>query len=114
MPGFAEIPNDTNGDVLRRMIQNGDDLTKSRMIDFHHVFPERRQALGFAEMVDDKELVVSISHRKTRDSWDVNVQRMMVPTHQDITAFELALAAKAELLGGEADGWGCMTCKTPS
>jgi hypothetical protein len=35
----------------------------------------------------------------------------MIPTYQDVIAFELSLAAKAELLGGKADGWGCMVVK---
>ena len=32
------FPADDNGDVLRRMLTTGDDLTKPRDIDFDHVF----------------------------------------------------------------------------
>ena len=39
--------------------------------------------------------------------WDAIVKRYMIPTHEEITAFESALAAHAESVGGEADGWGC-------
>src|SRR5258705_5099476 len=99
----SRIPNDENGDVLRRMLRDGDDLSKPRMIDFCYIFPERRQALAFAEIVDDRELEVCISYNKERDMWDTIVKRNMVPTHDDITAFELSLASMAESVGGEAD-----------
>jgi hypothetical protein len=107
----SHIPNDANGDVLRRMIKDGDDLSRPRMMDFCYIFPERRQALAFAEIVDDRELEVRISYNKEREMWDTIVKRNMIPTHEGITTFELSLAAHAELVGGEADGWGCMTIK---
>jgi len=107
----SQIPADENGDVFRRMISNGDDLTQPRMIDFCHIFPERRQALAFAEILDDRKLRVCIAYNEERDMWDTIVHRYMIPTYQDITTFELSLASQAELVGGEADGWGCMTVK---
>ena len=107
----AQIPNDENGDVLRRMLGNGDDLSKPRMIDFCYVFPERRQVLAFAELVNGRELEVCISYNEERHMWDAIVKRYMVPTHQGITAFELTLASQAESVGGEADGWGCFVQK---
>lgn len=103
-----QIPNDETGDVLSQMLRRGDDLSKPRMIDFCHIFPERRQALAFAEMLDDRELKVCISDNDERDMWDAIVSRYMVPTHPDITAFELSLASKAESVGGEADGLGLL------
>jgi hypothetical protein len=111
MDAHSDIPNDENGTVLRRMIANGDDLSKPRIIDFCHIFPERRQALAFAEAVDDRQLKVCISFNNIREMWDVIVEKHMVPKHNDITALEHSLAVQAELLGGEADGWGCFSVK---
>jgi hypothetical protein len=51
-----EIPNDENGDVLRRMLRDGDDLSQPPMMDFSYIFPERRQALAFAEMLMTESL----------------------------------------------------------
>ncbi len=111
MNASPEIPNDANGNVLRRMLRDGDDLSQPRMVDFCHIFPERRQALAFAEFVHDPKLKVCISYNEQRDMWDAIVERVMIPTHQDITTFELSLAAHAESVGGKADGWGCMIVK---
>ena len=107
MSARLEFPDDTNGDVLRRMQSSGDDLAQPRMIDFCFAFPERRQALAFAEVVDNRELEVCISYYDEREMWQAIVKRYMVPTHADITAVESALSDRAESVGGEADGWGC-------
>lgn len=103
-----QFPKDANGDVLRRMYANGDDFTQARMIDFCFIFPERRQALAFAQVVDDKDKEVSISYYEAREMWQVSVHHYMVPTHTSITVMEAQLTVKAESAGGKADGWGCM------
>lgn len=90
------------------MRDGGDSLTEPRTVDFNFVFPQRRQAIAFVEIVDDRDLEVCISYYEERDMWDVVVRRYMVPTHADIAATELTLARHAESVGGEADGWGCM------
>lgn len=101
------FPDDANGAVLRRMHEGGDDLQQPRMIDFCFIFPERRQALAFAKLVDDRELEVCISFYEQRDVWQGIVKRNMLPTHDGITALETLLAGHAESVGGAADGWGC-------
>lgn len=103
-----QFPDDENGDVLRRMYDGGDDLSQSRMMDFCFAFPERRQALAFAGIVDDRDLEVCISYCEKREMWQAIVKRHMIPRHRDITEVEMRLAARAMSVGGEPDGWGCM------
>lgn len=105
----SQIPDDENGHVLRRMLNRGDTLSEPRMMDFCFAFPERRQALAFADLVDERELEVCISYYPEREMWQAIVHRHMIPTHRDITSLESALSRRAESVGGEADGWGCMT-----
>ncbi len=102
------FPDDENGDVLRRMQESGDDLDQPRVIDFAFAFPERPQAIAFAEALDDRSLEICISYYEEREMWQTVVKRHMLPTHEDITAWESALAGHAEAVGGEPDGWGCM------
>jgi hypothetical protein len=111
MDAVPQYPNDENGDVFRRMALNGDDFSQPRIIDFCHIFRDRKQALAFAGEIDDRELEVCISYYESRDMWQATVKCFMIPTYQSVTDFELSLAAKAELLDGKADGWGCMTVK---
>lgn len=90
------------------MYKHGDDLSQARMIDYCFIFPQRKQALAFAKLVNEREFEVCISYYEERDMWEAIVKRFMVPTHGDITNVETDLTARAETVGGEADGWGCM------
>lgn len=103
-----KFPDDENGDVLRRMQEGGDDLSKPRMIDFCFAFPQRGQALGFAALVDEREFEVCISYYEEREMWQAIVRRMMIPTHAAITRLEQQMTKRAEQVGGEPDGWGCL------
>ena len=109
MPDPIDFPDDENGNVFRRMVRAGDDLSKPRLVDFCHIFPERQQALAFAEIVDDRDLEVCIAYYEAREMWQVTVKRYMVPTYQDVTTLELLLASHAEFVGGKSDGWGCLS-----
>jgi len=105
------FPNDENGAILRKMYERGDDLTRARTVDFCFAFPERKQALAFAESLDDKNLEVCVSYYDERQMWQAVVKRQMVPTHEQITSFESTLTDRAIAVGGEGDGWGCMLVK---
>jgi hypothetical protein len=111
MDTSPQFPGDANGAVLRRMLNHGDDLSKPRVMDFCFIFALRKQALAFAELVDEHELEVYISYYPGRESWQAIVHRHMIPTHHDITALESDLAGRAEQVGGKADGWGSMAVK---
>ena len=104
-------PNDDNGDVLRRMEEQGDDLTRARDIDFSVIFPVESAAEQFAEYFRTQGLAASVYFAETmRESpWNVNVVRHMTPSHQEIGDFETTLQKFANTLGGRNDGWGCFS-----
>lgn len=108
MAPSPDFPDDENGDVLRRMHEHGDDLDQPRTVDFCFAFSDRGQALGFAGLVDERDVEVCISWYEERRLWQTIVKRYMVPTHRAITALETSLTSRAESAGGAADGWGCM------
>lgn len=99
------MPNDKNGEALRRMQAGGDDLSEARRMDFAFVFPERRQAVLFAGLVEEPDMAVSISFYAGRSCWQAIVHHHMVPTYTAITALETELASRALSAGGKADGW---------
>ena len=102
-----QIPDDENGDVLRRMMEGGDTLTHPRMIDYCFKFFSRAQAIAFAEAVPEKEYEVCISYYDD-GMWQSIVKKHMIPDHREISRIESELSARAIRSGGEADGWGCM------
>ena len=104
-------PEDENGNTLRHMEAQGDDLTKPRNIDFAVVFPDGRSAEQFAEYFHDLGHEISVEETKSKPDfpWDVIVVKHMVPTHEGITDFEDLLQSVADRWRGKNDGWGCFS-----
>lgn len=107
---YARFPDDENGDVLWRMLEEGDDLSKPREIDFSVIFPTEQAALQFAVHLLRNDQKVSFSAYEEHDElpWQVQVHPFMEPTHENITGFENQLGEDAAEVGGRNDGWGCM------
>lgn len=108
-------PNDDNGDALRRMEAQGDDLTKSRKIDFTVTFADESSAEQFAEHFRalGHEVSVEVNEANQDSPWDVIVVQYMVPSYEGITNFENLLQSVAEGWGGHNDGWGCFSESGP-
>ena len=106
---MIELPDDENGDVLRRMVARGDDLSRPRIVDFTQVFPTEVAARAFATKAEAEGLFAVVEMTETADDlpWDVVVEHALAPSHAAVTALELRLAEMAESFGGRADGWGC-------
>ncbi|MGA3081867.1 MAG: ribonuclease E inhibitor RraB [Terracidiphilus sp.] len=104
-------PEDDNGDVLRRLEAQGDDLTWARNIDFSVVFPVESAAERFAEHFRARGYAASVYFAETMAEfpWNVNVVKHMTPSHQGISDFETTLQEVADTLGGCNDGWGCFS-----
>lgn len=107
--GEAMLPDDANGDVLRRLLRDGDELSIPRDIDFSVVFPDEKSAEGFVAHFRALRYEASFKRSEVRPErpWDVTVVKHMLPTHAGIAQFELELEKIASPLGGENDGWGC-------
>ncbi len=104
-------PNDINGDALRRMETQGDDLTRPRNIDFTVVFANASSAEQFAKHLSALGHEVSVEATETDHDfpWDVVVVRHIAPSYDGITDFENLLQSIADRWGGHNDGWGCFS-----
>ena len=104
-------PNDDNGDALRRLEAQGDDLRRPRDIDFNVVFPDEIRATEFAQQVQAEgyRTTVRFADVVKNHAWEAVVVKNMIPTHSGITDFEQELQNIAEALGGHNDGWGCFS-----
>ena len=106
---MIDIPDDENGDVLRRMIARGDDLSRPRIVDFTQVFPDEASASAFAEAARAEGLFAAVKQTDVVEDlpWDVVIEHSLAPSHTALTALELKLSELAGRHGGRADGWGC-------
>lgn len=103
-----DSPVEENADVLRRMAGDGDDLTKPRHIDFHHLFAREEDAFEFQQAARNQGHWSDHDFWAEQNAWLTTVHIRMVPTLEEITAMELALNGIARSFNGEPDGWGCM------
>ena len=110
-----KYPDDATGDALRRMEAQGDDLTRPRNIEFTVVFPNENAAKQFADYfctlgyAASAELTGSVQDFP----WDVIVVKHMVPSQEEIGAFEDSIQRVAVTYGGHNDGWGCLSSESP-
>jgi hypothetical protein len=104
-------PDDDNGDVLRRLEEQGDDLTRARNIDFSVVFAIESAAERFAEHFRAQGFTASVYFAEAMKEfpWNVSVVKSMTPSHRGIGEFETYLQEVADTLGGHNDGWGCFS-----
>jgi hypothetical protein len=103
----GDFPDDENGDALRNMKESGDDLSKSRTIDFSVLFKSLDSAQRFLEVVKTINMDAFIEEDSpSLGSVDVTVKRDMIPTHKHIGDFEATLEGLAGPFGGANDGWG--------
>jgi hypothetical protein len=109
-------PNDVNGDTLRRMEAQGDDLTRPRNINFMVAFADASSAEQFAKHFRGLGHAVSVEANETDQvfPWDVVVVQHMVPSYDGITDFENLLQSVADAWGGRNDGWGCFSESGPA
>lgn len=114
---MQELPEDENGDLLRRLIDGGDDLSRPRDIDFTVVFPDEVCASAFAEKIlgESNELRVNVERTNVVPGlpWDVKVSKFMMPDHREITELENYLCKVSVKFGGRNDGWGCFGQSSP-
>ena len=103
-------PNDDDGDALRRLEAEGDDLSRSRDVDFNLVFPDEARAIDFAHRFrrDGYSATVRFENVVETHPWGVLVVKNMIPTHTGITDFERELQDVADGFDGYNDGWGCI------
>lgn len=98
-----------NADVLRRMKDDGDDLTKARDIEFNHQFEREADAIAFENAVREQGYPkVDHDFWHEVDAWLTSVHLRMAPDLDGITATETALNEIARDFDGKPDGWGCM------
>jgi hypothetical protein len=106
----AEELNEENSEVILRMAESGDDLSRPRDIKFAVVFPSNASAAEFASHLRQLGYAALVERTDSAPGlpWDVKIVKHMLPVCEAITDFELLLQVKASPLGGRNDGWGCL------
>ena len=110
-----EYPDDLDGQVLRSIAEDGNDMTKPMEVEFHVAAPSEEVAdaiadaaeqLGYEPHVffDDGE--DAEEDEEIIDQWTCTCVKVMLLQYDAIMAAQAELDELAKQLGGYADGWG--------
>lgn len=105
------FPNDNNGDALWKMLQDGDDLTEHREIEFSVIFPSEKLALQFGQLLLENNQKLSFCPFPDSDEypWEITAYPDMPATYENITAYQHLLESSCDPLQGKFDGWYCVS-----
>ncbi len=103
---MSSYPDDSDGDALRSIEAQGNDMSASMEIDFPVLFPSEGQASVFAPVAASLGFRVHLSQDEKDLNWDVYCTCDMVPEYEEIVRIQHELTAAAKPYGGYSDGWG--------
>jgi hypothetical protein len=99
------LPNDVNGDAIRRVSLDGADLAKPMAIDFTVAFQSQKEGIEFTRLLG-KDFQVSLEADDVGEAWTCYCTKIMLLRYHSIVQVQRELDALAQPLGGTVDGWG--------
>ena len=100
-----EFPADADGDALRRVAEDGADMSSPMVIDYSVTAPDERAARVIAALVEAQGFDPSISDAGGGGSWSVYCSKSMLATYEGVVNTQAALNALVASYGGRCDGW---------
>ena len=100
-----EYPSDADGNALRKVAGEGNDMTGPMDIDFMVVTPTEQAAFLAATIATQIGYGFSISFDEEYQDWICYCTRCMVPDYDAIVLCQSELDALCKPFGGYTDGW---------
>ena len=100
------LPNDADGDALRRLAEDGSDLTKPMVIDFAVAVPDESAGRRIAAAAVKVGFSAGIDQDGESGEWTCYCTRTMVPEYEEIIRQQELLDRIGQPHGGYCDGWG--------
>jgi regulator of RNase E activity RraB len=101
-----DYPPDSDGDSLRRVAEDGSDMSLPMSIDFTVMAPDEKAARAIAELALAQGFDPSIGDNGGKSAWSVYCTRWMLATYDGVVAAQAQLRDIAQPFGGHCDGWG--------
>ncbi len=97
-----QLPHDSDGDALRRLIATGSDLSREMEIDFAVDLADKNAGEEFAAAAR----AIGFQTRISQETWTCYCSRTMVPTYEAIIAIQKNLEDVGRAYNAKPDGWG--------
>lgn len=105
-PAAPDYPDDSDGDALRSVAADGNDMSAPMVVEFPVVVPAETPAKQFASVASARGYQVHLWRDEEGSDWDVICAIKMVPTHADVVRIQRELTEWAAPFGGYCDSWG--------
>lgn len=101
---------DTIGDTLWKMQQDGDDLERSREVEFSVLFPSQALALQFGQLLLENNQKLSFTPFQDNEEypWEITAYPEMPLSYENISAYQDLLETSSDPLQGKYDGFYCL------
>ncbi len=106
MSDHPDLPNDADGDSIRRILEHGSTLDRPMLIDFAVAAPNKKAARQIAKAASKLGYNASCSADGDVSTWTTTCSTRMMLSHHAVLAMQAELDTLAKPLGGHSDGWG--------
>jgi len=103
---MGEYPNDADGDALRRVANDGADMSRPMSIDFMVAVPDEKSGHAIAERARESGFTTSLTRDEESGEWTCYCTKVMLATYEGVTEAQRQLDRLAEPSRGYCDGWG--------
>jgi hypothetical protein len=100
------IPDDADGDAMRRVIADGADLARPMTIDFQIDCPNLSSARAIAAKLPDTEFAIAIYQNPEDGAATCQCSREMLLVHSELIRIQRELTEIAKPFGGWCEAWG--------
>ena len=101
-----DLPHDSDGDALRRLVATGSDLSKEMEIDFTVDIPNREAGEAFASVVGPLGFRADVDQDDKSGRWTCYCSRTMIPSYDAIIEIQNTLENIGRPYNAKPDGWG--------
>lgn len=111
-----DYPDDLDGEVLRAIAEDGNNMTVPMDVDFHVAAPTQEAAEKIADVAEKLDYETDIDfddgsedledEEENTEPWTCTCRKTMLLQYDGIMGAQAELDEIARPLGGYADGWG--------
>ncbi len=102
----THYPSNADGNVLRKLAESGNDMTKPMEIDFAIAVPDEFAANAIREVADANGYNSRVFYDDESGTWSVYCTKSIVPTYQNVRWAQVELDELSRPFDGYSDGWG--------
>ena len=99
-------PDDSDGDSLRLLVENGSDVTSEMEIDFALAVPDEARGLACSKAATALGYKTSVGYDEQYKRWTCYCSKLMIPLYESLIREQKTLGKLGIEFQAKPDGWG--------